>query len=189
MAPNGAVVKQSAASRDLLHHTGPALVFKSAGDLAKRIDSEDLDVTSESVLVLQNIGPIGAPGMPEAGLIPIPKKLAWKGVKDMVRISDGRMSGTAAGTVVLHVAPESAIGGPLAVVEDGDFITIDVENRRLSLDIPQEELERRLEVWRMKNAVRKINRGYKGLFMKSVMGAEMGMDFNFLRADGAQEII
>ncbi|KAF8574588.1 dehydratase family protein 2 [Ramaria rubella] len=184
LAPNGAVIKQSAATKKLVSHTGPAVVFSSSTDLAKRIDSEDLDVTAESVLVLQNIGPVGAPGMPEAGLIPIPKKIARQGVKDMVRISDGRMSGTAAGTVILHVAPEAAIGGPLAVVRDGDRITIDVASRRLSLDIDEGELKRRLGAWKGAGYRSKPERGYAGLYRKAVLGADLGADFNFLRADG-----
>jgi dihydroxyacid dehydratase/phosphogluconate dehydratase len=185
LAPNGAVIKQSAASKTLLSHTGPAVVFSSAADLAKRIDADDLEVTPDSILVLQSIGPVGAPGMPEAGLIPIPKKLARQGVKDMVRISDGRMSGTAAGTIVLHVAPEAAIGGPLAIVQTSDQITIDVPSRRLSLNIGEDELTRRLEAWRAAgHSTLKSERGYAGLYKKSVLGAEMGADFDFLRAEG-----
>ena len=184
LAPNGAVIKQSAASKTLVSHTGPAVVFSNAADLAKRIDLEDLEVTPDSVLVLQNIGPVGAPGMPEAGLIPIPKKLARRGVKDMVRISDGRMSGTAAGTVVLHVAPEAAVGGPLAIVHTGDHITIDVASRRLSLNIAESELSKRLETWwDAGHGTLKPERGYAGLYKKSVLGAELGADFDFLRAE------
>ncbi|KAF8531412.1 dehydratase family protein 2 [Gautieria morchelliformis] len=187
LAPNGAVIKQSAASKPLLSHTGPAVVFASPADLAERIDTEDLEVTPDSILVLQNIGPVGAPGMPEAGLIPIPKKLASQGVKDMVRISDGRMSGTAAGTVVLHVAPEAAIGGPLAIVQTSDQITIDVPSRRLSLNIGEDEVTKRLEAWRAAgHSTLKSERGYAGLYKKSVLGAELGADFDFLRAEGTR---
>ncbi|KIJ37313.1 hypothetical protein M422DRAFT_178240 [Sphaerobolus stellatus SS14] len=183
LAPNGAVIKQSAATKGLLSHIGPAVVFSSALDLANRIDSEDLEVSPDNVLVLQNIGSVGAPGMPEAGLIPIPKKLARQGVKDMVRISDRRMSGTAAGTVVLHVAPESAIGGPLAVVRDGDLISIDVESRSLNIRIDPSELQRRLHVWEIaQNGKRKRERGYAGLYKTAVLGAELGADFDFLTA-------
>ena len=133
LAPAGAVIKHAAASPDLLHHRGRAVVFTSLEDLAKRINDPDLDVTSDDVLVLQGAGPVGGPGMPEAGMIPIPKKLLEQGVRDMVRISDARMSGTAFGTVVLHVAPESAVGGPFGAVRDGDEIELDVPNRSLNL--------------------------------------------------------
>lgn len=184
LAPNGAVVKQSAASKSLVSHTGPAVVFSSPADLARRIDSEELDVTPDSVLVLQNIGPVGAPGMPEAGLIPIPRKLARRGVKDMVRISDGRMSGTAAGTVVLHVTPEAAIGGPLAIVRSGDLVTVDVALRRLCVDVSEVEVERRLGEWRRDGRGRGGERGYAGLYRRTVLGAELGADFDFLRVGG-----
>lgn len=189
LAPNGAIIKQSAASKRLLSHTGPAVVFSNSADLAKRIDLEELAVTPDSILVLQNIGPVGAPGMPEAGLIPIPRKLARQGVKDMVRISDGRMSGTAAGTVILHVAPEAAVGGPLTVVHTGDQITIDVALRRLSLDIGESELVKRLEVWRDSGRrTLRPERGYAGLYKKSVLGAELGADFDFLRAESTNTV-
>jgi len=189
LAPKGAVIKQSAATKRLLSHTGPAVVFSSAADLAKRIDSDELEVTVDSVLILQNIGPIGGPGMPEAGLIPIPKKLARQGVKDIVRISDGRMSGTAAGTVILHVAPEAAVGGPLAVVQEGDLISIDVETRSLHLHVDSKEVEKRLSAWKgAGNKNFKPERGYSGLYKRSVLGAEMGVDFQFLRADGAKVV-
>src|SRR5690606_37027313 len=131
LAPEGAVIKPKAASPHLLKHRGKAVVFDSLEDMEARIDDPDLEVAPDSVLVLRNAGPVGAPGMPEAGMIPIPKKLLAQGVKDMVRISDCRMSGTAFGTVVLHVSPEAAVGGPLALVETGDEIVLDVENRRL----------------------------------------------------------
>jgi dihydroxy-acid dehydratase len=147
LAGDGAIIKQSACSPDLLTHQGPALVFDSLEDLANRIDLADLDVTKDSVLILRNAGPKGAPGMPEAGYIPIPKKLATAGVKDMVRISDCRMSGTAFGTIVLHASPEAAIGGPLALVETGDQIRLDVPNRRLELLVPDDEIESRRANW------------------------------------------
>lgn len=179
LAPDGAVIKQSAAIPTLLNHSGPAVVFRDTADLAKRIDDENLHVTPESVLVLQNIGPKGGPGMPEAGLIPIPKKLARKGVKDMVRISDGRMSGTAAGTIVLHVAPEVAVGGPLAIVRDGDIITLNLHERRIALEVDDEEISRRLKEIDVKVSV---SRGYRKLYHKHVQQANLGCDFDFLRA-------
>ena len=143
LAPNGAVMKPSAATPRLMQHRGRAVVFENAEDLRARIDDPDLDVDADSVLVLKNAGPRGYPGMPEVGSMALPKKLLRQGVVDMVRISDARMSGTAFGTVVLHVAPELAIGGPLALVETGDVIVLDAENRRLDLDVPDAELERR----------------------------------------------
>ncbi|HWZ70939.1 MAG TPA: IlvD/Edd family dehydratase [Casimicrobiaceae bacterium] len=180
LAPGSAVIKQSAADTRLMEHEGRAVVFENAEDLAKRIDSDDLDVTPQDVLVLKNIGPKGAPGMPEAGYIPIPRKLARTGVKDMVRISDGRMSGTAFGTIVLHVTPESAIGGPLAHVRNGDRIRLSVANRELSLLVSDEELARRAR----ENPVIEpsAGRGYHKLFLQTVMQADKGVDFDFLRA-------
>src|SRR3978361_2231032 len=143
LAPRGAVVKHSAASPELLRHTGRALVFDSVEDMAARIDMPDLDVVADAILVLRNAGPKGAPGMPEAGYLPIPLKLARAGVKDMVRISDARMSGTAFGTIVLHITPESAVGGPLALVKNGDMIRLDVAKRSIDLLIDDAELQRR----------------------------------------------
>src|SRR3954452_11639586 len=140
LAPDGAVIKHSAASPSLLRHTGPAVVFEDYDDMNARLDDPDLDVTPDSVLVLRNAGPLGGPGMPEWGMLPIPKKLLAAGVDDMVRISDARMSGTAYGTCVLHVAPESFVGGPLALVESGDLVALDVEARRLDLLVDQSEL-------------------------------------------------
>ena len=145
LAPGGAIIKQSAADARLMEHEGRAVVFENLEDMAERIDSDALDVTADDVLVLKNIGPKGAPGMPEAGYIPIPKKLARAGVKDIVRISDGRMSGTAFGTIVLHVTPESAIGGPLAHVRDGDRIRLSVQRREIALLVTDAELARRVE--------------------------------------------
>jgi dihydroxy-acid dehydratase len=179
LAPDGAIIKQSAATPDLLRHKGRAVVFRSLEDLAKRIDDPDLDVTADDVIVLQNAGPKGAPGMPEAGYIPIPRKLARQGVKDMVRISDARMSGTASGTIVLHVAPESAVGGPLALVEDGDEIELDVENRSLTLNVPEDVLTQRRETF-TSPALPSARRGYKALFLERVLQADRGCDFDFL---------
>jgi dihydroxy-acid dehydratase len=164
-------------------HTGRALVFDSVQDLAERIDDPALDVTRDDVLVLRNAGPRGAPGMPEAGYLPIPRKLAAQGVKDMVRISDARMSGTAFGTIVLHIAPESAVGGPLALVRDGDRITLDVPNRRIELRVDDAELARRraaLGRATSPGAAPVPDRGYAALFHRSVLQADEGCDFDFL---------
>jgi dihydroxy-acid dehydratase len=180
LAPAGAVIKQSAASPELLVHEGRAVVFSSVEDMAARIDDPALDVAPEDILVLQNIGPKGAPGMPEAGLLPIPKKLAVRGVKDMVRISDGRMSGTAAGTIVLHVSPESAAGGPLALVRSGDRIRLDVPGRSLELMVGEAELERRRAALPAPAGPGQ-ERGYRRLFLGSVLQAEDGVDFDFAR--------
>ncbi len=179
LAPGGAIIKQSAADAKLMKHEGRAVVFEDAEDLARRIDSEDLDVTADDVLVLKNIGPKGAPGMPEAGYLPIPKKLARKGVKDMVRISDGRMSGTAAGTIVLHVTPESAVGGPLAWVQSGDRIRLDVAARSLEWLVSDFELARRRAARPVTEP--RAERGYLRLFLDSVTQADQGVDFDFLR--------
>lgn len=180
LAPGGAIIKQSAADASLMEHEGRAVVFDNAADLVARIDSDDLDVTAEDVLVLRNIGPKGAPGMPEAGYIPIPRKLARAGVKDMVRISDGRMSGTAFGTVVLHVTPEAAIGGPLALVRTGDRIRLSVSRRELSLLVDDAELARRAAASPVTEP--SAERGYLKLFLQSVTQADQGVDFDFLRA-------
>ncbi|KZT37193.1 dihydroxy-acid dehydratase IlvD [Sistotremastrum suecicum HHB10207 ss-3] len=185
LAPSGCVFKQSASAPHLRKHSGPAVVFTSARDLANRIDSDHLIVTPDSVLVLQNIGPIGHPGMPEAGLIPIPKKLAREGVKDMLRISDGRMSGTAEGAVVLHVAPEAALGGPLALVQDGDIIGVDAEQRKIWLEVSDEELAARKEHREKTMGKRKVQRGYAGLYEKTVLQADKGADFDWLTATGS----
>jgi len=180
LAPGGAIIKQSAADAKLMEHEGRAVVFENARDLVTRIDSDDLDVTADDILVLKNIGPKGAPGMPEAGYIPIPKKLARAGVKDIVRISDGRMSGTAFGTIVLHVTPESAIGGPLAHVKSGDRIRLSVRNREISLLVSDEELAQRAR----DNPITAptAQRGYLKLFLDTVTQADRGVDFDFLRA-------
>jgi len=180
LAPDGAILKQCAAQQNLLVHTGPACVFESLEDLANRIDDPALDVTADSVLVLKNAGPIGAPGMPEAGYLPIPKKLAAKGVKDMVRISDARMSGTAFGTIILHVTPESAVGGPLALVKDGDLIELDAPKRRLELKVSAAELEARRKLWKPAPAREGDDRGYRKLYLDTVQQAGQGCDFAFL---------
>ena len=163
-----------------MEHEGRAVVFENLEDLAARIDGDDLDVTADDILVLKNIGPKGAPGMPEAGYMPIPKKLARMGVKDMVRISDGRMSGTAFGTIVLHVTPESALGGPLAYVQNGDRIRLSLQKRELSLLISDEELVERTQ----KSPVQMptAERGYRKLFLEHVLQADEGADFDFLQA-------
>ncbi len=180
LAPEGAIIKQSAADAGLMEHTGRAVVFENSEDMALRIDDPDLDVNADDVLVLKNIGPLGAPGMPEAGYLPIPKKLARAGVKDMVRISDGRMSGTAAGTIVLHVTPEAALGGPLALVQNGDQIRLSVKDRAIELLVSVEELEERranLVLPTPKDA----ERGYRKLFYEQITQADKGCDFQFLR--------
>jgi dihydroxy-acid dehydratase len=179
LAPGGALIKRSAASPELLRHRGPAVVFENVHDLAARIDEPALDVTADSVLVLRDSGPKGAPGMPEWGQLPIPSKLLRQGVSDMVRISDARMSGTSFGTVVLHVVPESAAGGPLAAVRDGDPIELDVDARRLDLAIPAEEIASRLAA--LPDPEPKYTRGYGRLFLDHVLQADTGCDFDFLR--------
>jgi dihydroxy-acid dehydratase len=179
LAPGGAIIKQSAADAKLMKHEGRAVVFEDAEDLARRIDSDALDVRADDILVLKNIGPKGAPGMPEAGYLPIPKKLARAGVKDMVRISDGRMSGTAAGTIVLHVTPEAATGGPLAWVQDGDRIRLDVGARELALLVSDDEMARRKKAKPVREPA--AQRGYLKLFLQTVTQADQGVDFDFLR--------
>ena len=179
LAPRSAIIKQSAASKELLAHEGVVEVFENLEDLANRIDSDDLNVTKDSILLLKNIGPIGAPGMPEAGLIPIPKKLAKQGVKDMVRISDGRMSGTAAGTIILHVCPEAAAGGTLDIVKSGDIIKLDVKQRLLELKLSDEEIAIRKKSKKSNTEIKR--RGYDKIFHESVLQADKGADFDFLR--------
>ena len=179
LAPGSAIIKQSAASKELLAHEGVVEVFENLEDLANRIDSDDLNVTKDSILLLKNIGPIGAPGMPEAGLIPIPKKLAKQVVKDMVRISDGRMSGTAAGTIILHVCPEAAAGGTLDIVKSGDIIKLDVKQRLLELRLSDEEIATRKK--NKKNSTEIKRRGYDKIFHENVLQADKGADFDFLR--------
>ena len=180
LAPRGAVIKQSAASPRLLQHTGRAVVFDSLEDLARRIDDPGLDVTADDVLVLRNAGPKGAPGMPEAGYLPIPKKLGSQGVKDMVRLSDARMSGTAFGTIVLHVTPEAAVGGPLALARNGDMIRLDVPARCIELLVTDDELARRQAELSTRPAAKAPRRGYARLFNQTILQADEGCDFDFL---------
>ncbi|UPK89758.1 hypothetical protein LCI18_000693 [Fusarium solani-melongenae] len=196
LAPGGAVMKASASKyRRLLQHSGRAVVFANSADLAERVDDPDLEVTPESVLVLQSIGPIGNPGMPEAGMIPIPRKIASQGVLDMLRLSDGRMSGTAGGTIGLHISPESADpDSVLGIIRNGDLITCDVEKRILSVDLSDEEIAQRIQERKRTFAAsegaaapwvkREGMRGYRGLYMRHVNQAEAGADFDFLTADG-----
>lgn len=187
LAPGGAIIKASAADPRLMAHEGRAVVFENLQDLAERIDREDLDVNADDVLVLKNIGPKGAPGMPEAGYMPIPRKLARAGVKDMVRISDGRMSGTAFGTIVLHVTPESAEGGPLAWVQNGDRIRLSVKDRRLEWLVSAEELARRQALQPVTTPT--AERGYRKLYLQSVTQADQGADFDFLTPPGPRRKI
>ena len=182
LAPNGSVIKTAAADEKLLEHTGRAVVFDGLDDLSARIDDPALDVAADDVLVLQNAGPIGA-GMPEAGYLPIPSKLARAGVKDMVRISDARMSGTAFGTIVLHISPEAAIGGPLGLVRTGDRIRLSVKERKLDVLLSESELDVRRQQRKPPRAI--PVRGYARLYAESVLGAESGCDFNFLRDGGS----
>lgn len=183
LAPDGCVIKPSAADPRLLRHRGPALAFESYDEMAAWIDREDLEVTPDTVLVLKNAGPVGAPGMPEWGMLPIPKKLLRQGVRDMLRISDARMSGTAYGACVLHVSPEAAVGGPLALVRTGDLIEVDVPARRIELLVPQDELARRRAQWQPKP---EWPRGYLRLFAAHIRQAHEGCDFDFL--EGTQRL-
>jgi dihydroxy-acid dehydratase len=178
LAPEGAILKRASATPKLLEHEGKAVVFSSLEDLSKRIDDPDLDVTEEDILVLQNAGPSSNAGMPEAGYLPIPKKLAEKGVKDMVRISDARMSGTAFGTIILHVTPESHKDGPLGIIKNGDRIKLSASNKSIDLLISNEEMLSRISnIRREKN---NHKRGYKSLYQQSVLPATEGCDFDFL---------
>lgn len=179
LCENGAIIKPSAASPSLMQHRGRAVVFDNVEEYHDHIDDPELDVDADSVLVMKNVGPRGYPGMPEVGNMGIPAKLLRQGVEDMVRISDGRMSGTAFGTVILHVAPESAIGGTLALVENGDWIELDVANRRLHLDVPEAELVRRRQQWQPP-VVPHTERGYAKLYTQHVLQADQGVDFDFL---------
>jgi dihydroxy-acid dehydratase len=178
LAPDGAVIKPAAAEPRLLVHRGRAVVFASYNDMAERVDDPALPVTPDSVIVLQSAGPLGAPGMPEWGQLPIPKKLLTHGVRDMVRISDARMSGTSYGACVLHVAPESYVGGPLALVRDGDEIVLDVPNRRLQLDVADKELARRRAEW--KRPEPHFARGFGAMYQAHITQANEGCDFDFL---------
>jgi len=180
LAPRGALVKPAAATAELLQHTGPAVVFDSIEDMRARIDEPDLEVTADSVLVLRGCGPKGYPGMPEVGNMPLPRKLLEAGVRDMVRISDARMSGTAYGTVILHVSPEAAAGGPLGLVRTGDLITVDLENRTLSVAVPDDELAARQESAATRAAYAAPTRGWAKLYVDHVMQADTGADLDFL---------
>ena len=185
LCPDGAVLKQTAASPHLLRHRGRAVVFESKHDLMARVNDPDLDVDETRVLVQKLGGPRGGPGMPEWGQLPIPEKLLRQGVKDMVRVSDARMSGTSYGTCVLHVAPESAVGGPLALVRDGDEIELDVPGRRLVLHVPDEDLARRRASWTPPPPA--FTRGYGKLYLAHVLQAPEGADFDFLRGGPGQD--
>jgi dihydroxy-acid dehydratase len=178
LAPRGAILKRSAADPKLFEREGRAVVFSSLEDLAARVDDPNLDVTPDDFMVLQNAGPLSPSGMPEAGYLPIPKKLAQAGVKDMVRISDARMSGTAYGTIVLHVSPDAASGGPLAFVRNGDRIRLSVRDRRIDLLVDDAEMARRREGWQ---APEVPARGYRRLYAEQVLQADQGCDFGFLR--------
>jgi dihydroxy-acid dehydratase len=183
LAPDGAVLKVAAASPQLLQHTGPAVVFDSPEDAAARLDDPALDITADHVLVLRNAGPVAC-GMPEAGSLPIPRRLAAAGVKDMVRVSDARMSGTSYGTVVLHCAPEAAVGGPLALVRDGDLVCLDVAGRRIDLLVDEDELARR------RGSVGRASlpaRGWPRLYAETVLQANLGADLAFLTAAGPDD--
>jgi dihydroxy-acid dehydratase len=180
LAPRGAIIKPAAATPALLKHVGPAVVFDSIEDMRSRLDDPELDVTGSSVLVLRGCGPRGYPGMPEVGNMPLPRKLLAQGVRDMVRISDARMSGTAYGTVVLHVSPEAAAGGPLALVRTGDIIRLDLDGRSLSFDVSDEELRARQQSAKSKAAYAAPARGWSKLYVDHVMQADTGADLDFL---------
>jgi dihydroxy-acid dehydratase len=186
LAENGAIIKPSAASPRLMQHRGRAVVFESNEEYHDRIDDPDLDVDADSILVLKHVGPKGYPGMPEVGNMGLPPKLLREGVSDMVRISDGRMSGTAFGTVVLHVSPEAAVGGTLALVQEGDWIELDVKGRRLHLDVPEAELDRRRAAWQP--PAPHTDRGYVSLYTEHVLQAEHGADFDFLRGKSGRGV-
>ncbi len=188
LAPGGAVIKPAAATKELLVHRGPAVVFDSIEDMRARLDDPDLDVNEDSVLVLRGCGPRGYPGMPEVGNMPIPAKLLARGVRDMVRVSDARMSGTAYGTVVLHTVPEGAAGGPLSLVRDGDPVVLDVPGRRLDLDVPPEELARREPAPAMIAALPGPDRGWQRLYIDHVMQADRGADLDFLVGSSGHEV-
>lgn len=186
LCPNGAVIKPSAATDKLLQHTGRAVVFESIEDYHNRVDDPGLDIDESCVMVLKGVGPVGYPGMPEVGNMGLPRKLLEKGVKDMVRISDGRMSGTAYGTVVLHISPESSIGGNLALVQNGDLITLDVKQRTLTLQVKEEELAARRKKWAPPKPA--SDRGYVHLFINHVEQADQGCDFGFLKGGSGHEV-
>lgn len=186
LCEGGAIIKPSAATKALMKHRGRAVVFETMEEYHQRIDDADLDIDETCVIVLKNVGPVGYPGMPEVGNVDLPEKLLRKGVRDMVRISDGRMSGTAAGTVVLHVSPETAVGGTLAFVQNGDFIELDVEQRRLHLDVSNEELQRRREAWTPPAPM--ATRGYVKFYIDHVQQAHLGADLDVLRGGSGSEV-
>jgi dihydroxy-acid dehydratase len=178
LAPDGCVIKPSACEPRYLKHTGPALVFDSYPAMKAAVDDDDLDVTRDHVLILRNAGPQGGPGMPEWGMLPIPRKLVRQGVRDMVRISDARMSGTSYGACILHVSPESYVGGPLALVRTGDLVSVDVDARTISLDVPDAELDRRRAAWTP--PPKRYERGYGWMYTRHIQQAHEGCDFDFL---------
>jgi dihydroxy-acid dehydratase len=184
---NGAVIKPSAATDSLLQHRGRAVVFETIEDYHARIDDPNLDIDETCVMVLKGVGPVGYPGMPEVGNMELPQKLIMRGITDMVRISDGRMSGTAYGTVILHVSPESSVGGNLALVENGDMIELDVKNRTLNLEVPEKELQRRRAKWVRPEP--KADRGYIRMFIEHVEQADEGCDFDFLKGGSGTEVL
>lgn len=186
LCENGAIIKPSAATKELMKHRGPAVVFETMEDYHARIDDPQLDIDESSVIILKNVGPVGYPGMPEVGNVDLPEKLLRKGVKDMIRISDGRMSGTAAGTVILHVSPESAIGGTLALVKDGDMIELDVEKRKLYLDVSDEELKKRKAGWKAPKPM--ADRGYVKFYIDHVQQADLGADLDILQGGSGSEV-
>lgn len=188
LAPGGAIIKPAAASPHLLKHRGRAVVFDSIEDFVTRVDDPDLEIDEDSVMVLRGCGPKGYPGMPEVSNMPLPKKLLERGVRDMVRVCDGRMSGTAYGTVVLHVTPEAAAGGPLALVQTGDWITLDVRNRRLDLEVPEEELAARTPNQATLDAYAKPRRGWERLYVDHVLGADAGADLDFLVGSSGSKV-
>jgi dihydroxy-acid dehydratase len=186
LALNGAVIKPSAATPSLMKHKGRAVVFESIEDYNKRIDDPNLDIDENCVMVLKYVGPVGYPGMPEVGNMALPKKILQKGITDMVRISDGRMSGTAYGTAVLHVSPESAIGGNLALVQNGDMIELDVAQRKLHLNVSDDELQKRKTNWVAPKIA--AERGYVHLYVNHVMGADRGADLDFLQGSSGSVV-
>ena len=186
LCEDGAIIKPSAASKELMKHRGAAIVFETMEDYHARIDDPALPIDENSVIVLKGVGPVGYPGMPEVGNVDLPEKLIRKGVKDIIRISDGRMSGTAYGTVILHVSPESSIGGTLAIVQDGDMIELDVENRRLHLDISDEEIKRRKAAWVAPAPM--ADRGYVKFYIDHVQQAHLGADLDILRGGSGAEV-
>jgi dihydroxyacid dehydratase/phosphogluconate dehydratase len=181
IAPQGCVIKPSAAGERFQRHSGPALVYDSYAAMKAEIDRDDLDVTPDTVLVLRNAGPLGGPGMPEWGMLPIPKKLVKAGVRDMVRISDARMSGTSYGACILHVAPESYVGGPLALLRTGDIVTLDIPARTLNMEVSDAELAARRAAWTP--PAPRYERGYGWMFSQHIAQADQGCDFDFLQTD------